>query len=519
MKSENRRLVWFPRLFPDETVFGAAARYKILTGSTAPFVLKRLFDTRTVVVNHELPSYLAKLTDALPQDGGYNVEALVQGHTALPYYANFLPSQRVVKIITAMIEGPGSGIGALLGLRTMSSHAPERWCYECADVDVKEYGQPYWHREHQLPGIYVCSRHSSILRKFANGILSQKKELRLPTLNRTGVEPAAYPRAKDIAPLQKIALRSASLLGAGVASAEAQELHGHYISRCADLFPDETPTRRISDLLGECFGQLAGLPGFGFLDSEDRDRWVSDWFHRGRMTASPLKHIVLTEALSGSSENFAEKDKEQRVLQTKLNSVRTQRSAMPAGAKLNVINGEPDQARRLAIVKTLDENPTASIKQIQKLVPAAYIWLYRHDREWLRLQVENRRRVRTNNGLRKDWELRDAMWAAQVRKEAILLARGQEGVRPVKITRTRLIRSTGKQATIEKNLNRLTQTARALDGFAESDQRFVERRLTWAHEELERRGIQPAKWRVERLAAVRPSTIARALDEKHRLKD
>jgi hypothetical protein len=38
-----------------------------------------------------------------------------------------------------------------------------RFCPSCAKEDISSYDQPYWHRAHQLPGIYVCSRHSVFL--------------------------------------------------------------------------------------------------------------------------------------------------------------------------------------------------------------------------------------------------------------------------------------------------------------------------------------------------------------------
>ena len=35
-----------------------------------------------------------------------------------------------------------------------------RWCYACADEDYQQYGTSYYHRDHQLPGVFHCHRHN-----------------------------------------------------------------------------------------------------------------------------------------------------------------------------------------------------------------------------------------------------------------------------------------------------------------------------------------------------------------------
>src|SRR5690606_1703919 len=41
---------------------------------------------------------------------------------------------------------------------------PCKFCPLCRIEDIERFGSPYWHREHQVAGAYLCLRHDSPLR-------------------------------------------------------------------------------------------------------------------------------------------------------------------------------------------------------------------------------------------------------------------------------------------------------------------------------------------------------------------
>ncbi|RCU45684.1 hypothetical protein DU002_14585 [Corallincola holothuriorum] len=46
----------------------------------------------------------------------------------------------------------------------LSTHVQRwRWCPECVAEDESEYGVPYFHRDHQLPGVFHCQKHQMAL--------------------------------------------------------------------------------------------------------------------------------------------------------------------------------------------------------------------------------------------------------------------------------------------------------------------------------------------------------------------
>jgi len=43
---------------------------------------------------------------------------------------------------------------------TITQHQCLRYCDRCVEYDTKTYGEPYWHRVHQLPGVFFCPIHN-----------------------------------------------------------------------------------------------------------------------------------------------------------------------------------------------------------------------------------------------------------------------------------------------------------------------------------------------------------------------
>ena len=52
-------------------------------------------------------------------------------------------------------------------LSTYGSHSTHvshwRWCPDCVVEDTDKYGVPYFHRDHQLPGVFRCHKHNQAL--------------------------------------------------------------------------------------------------------------------------------------------------------------------------------------------------------------------------------------------------------------------------------------------------------------------------------------------------------------------
>ena len=84
-------------------------------------------------------------------------EVLIR-HTLLPYYTRFFSAEKKRQVWHALCSGHGSGITSV---RTQMPDGAEglKYCPVCYHSDTTRYGEPYWHREHQIPLLPLCPTH------------------------------------------------------------------------------------------------------------------------------------------------------------------------------------------------------------------------------------------------------------------------------------------------------------------------------------------------------------------------
>ena len=79
-------------------------------------------------------------------------------HTLLPYYTRFFSAEKKRQVWHALCSGHGSGITSV---RTQMPDGTEglKYCPVCYHSDTTQYGEPFWHREHQIPLLPLCPTH------------------------------------------------------------------------------------------------------------------------------------------------------------------------------------------------------------------------------------------------------------------------------------------------------------------------------------------------------------------------
>lgn len=157
-------LAFFPHPYPDEILYSVFARYHRWSGNIeAKITQKELFGSITVSAIVDFPSHLKALMDRLPLGATYELTELVENHTMFPLYAPFLPVTRAQKILQAMYSDKGNSIYLTTGVMASAVSQPSflRFCPQCIKEDQMKWGEPYWHRAHQFPGVLVCPIHGS----------------------------------------------------------------------------------------------------------------------------------------------------------------------------------------------------------------------------------------------------------------------------------------------------------------------------------------------------------------------
>lgn len=124
--------------------------------------------------SHDLPGALDYFVQAT---GGVlgDIASILQNHTIAPILVAFQPLSSVDQLLRQLRS---SGLGQLkfqLGLVTSQfrAHFPLKACPQCMRDDVAHHYVAYWHRCHQLPGVWICPIHGDPLLEAqhkANGV-------------------------------------------------------------------------------------------------------------------------------------------------------------------------------------------------------------------------------------------------------------------------------------------------------------------------------------------------------------
>ncbi|MEH2365767.1 TnsD family Tn7-like transposition protein [Nostoc sp.] len=161
-------LSFFPTLYPDELLYSTLARYHIRSGNRSfkQTDLELFGYSSQQVCKITLTNHLNYLVKNLPLRSHQTVGNLLQNHTLYPFYANFLIPQQAWLLKDSMSKKLSGSILELAKVANGSSGESKKFlkfCPECLEQDTHQYGEPYWHRTHQVPGILVCPTHGVFL--------------------------------------------------------------------------------------------------------------------------------------------------------------------------------------------------------------------------------------------------------------------------------------------------------------------------------------------------------------------
>lgn len=157
---------FFPVPYPDEILYSVFARYHARSGNKYfAATAESLFGHDAARIVTELPNKLGFLVSQLQPGSSFTAGRFIDQNTLFPFYAPFLLPDRAKQLRTDMIErSPGGAIHGRLGVLTSNIEVDFlRYCPICAEEDFELYRETYWHRVHQLPGIFVCPHHSVFL--------------------------------------------------------------------------------------------------------------------------------------------------------------------------------------------------------------------------------------------------------------------------------------------------------------------------------------------------------------------
>ncbi len=97
----------------------------------------------------------------MPLNSPFDVDRLILEHTLFPYYTVFLSLENRGIIRRYILHGGDVEIyNKITGIiNPLAENKFLRFCPKCNKEDMERYGELYWHRVHQIRGIYICPHH------------------------------------------------------------------------------------------------------------------------------------------------------------------------------------------------------------------------------------------------------------------------------------------------------------------------------------------------------------------------
>lgn len=306
-------LSFFPSPYPDEILYSILARYHIRSGNISPkLTLQELFNSSNAIATAALPCNLTAIAANLSLISNITVQELIQHHTLYPFYAAFLPKERSRQVFKTMQSEYGGGIHGTVGIRASAVPVPKcfRFCPQCIQTDQEQYGELYWHRIHQVPGVLVCPDHAEVL---------QESSVVIQGFNRheyyaASIDNCVNQNAKATfseATLQTLRLLAQDACFLLTHPIPARDLNW-FAKQYRTLLIDRglaTATERVHqrELLNQflCFYGEQVLEALdSALNPDDEHNWLSSIVRKHRKAFHPIRHLLMIRFLGISIEEF-----------------------------------------------------------------------------------------------------------------------------------------------------------------------------------------------------------------------
>lgn len=309
-------IAFFPTPHPDELFYSAVARYKaIMQYSSGRFLLQELFGDQNVIATIDLPSRLDYFAGVLPFSHTYSPDRIIAENTLLPFYAPFLPIERLNQVKADMREDRGGSVHMRLGIMASRVRLPDwlRFCPLCALEERQKFPDGcYWHRTHQLPGVLICPEHGIHLQD--SDVVAYNRRSRYAFVTADSVIPKDLPISAsiqlttDYPVLQHLALDAAWLLEQRDIGLDSVSIHQRYLKilteRDLATYTGQVSAQALLSTFQQYYPQKLLSLLHCELEEGITDNWLFRLVRKPSNTQHPLHHLLLIHFLGHSAESF-----------------------------------------------------------------------------------------------------------------------------------------------------------------------------------------------------------------------
>lgn len=308
-------LLFFPNSYPDELLYSLCARYHRLSCNLSnKSTVKDLFGTATACAIVDLPSHLGELSKKIICRTLSDPDRLILERTLLPVYAPFLTVKKLKKLISFM-KGSSRGNRVHYSSGVMSSTVPVqsylKYCPECLSEDCEVYGESYWHRNHQFPGVLLCHIHDTWLVEDKSSAISSmnKHVFKLAPEANDADQISQSPKGGAIQHYRAVAQSVAWLLGQNQLLCQGlsvlHQKYSYYL-QTLDLanFRGRVSQKSLVEQFISYYGNDFLADVHCSIDQDSPENWLSKLVRKPRGATHPLKHFLLINFLGLNLADF-----------------------------------------------------------------------------------------------------------------------------------------------------------------------------------------------------------------------
>ena len=159
-----KQFTFFPTPYPDEMFYSVLCRYHQRSGAPPCTRMSRSMWGKRVSVNILLAQSLGQIAQFIPTQTGLTAHYFAVNNTVYPFLKPLMTEERGQQLLRLLESSQQEIQQAYLSSGLAKSGSPKwqflRCCEKCWQEDIHKYGEVYWHRLHQLPGILMCPIHS-----------------------------------------------------------------------------------------------------------------------------------------------------------------------------------------------------------------------------------------------------------------------------------------------------------------------------------------------------------------------
>ncbi|KQN25813.1 hypothetical protein ASE86_06315 [Sphingomonas sp. Leaf33] len=297
------------------SVVARCGRY-LQAPEAGPF-MRELLGRRWAIAGVGLPGHLATLVRDQPDHArDAAVDRLIDDATLFSFHTAFMPIEVRSQVREAM-RGDVSGIYTKLGLAAFKVRPPQRlrFCPDCLDAMEADFGDAWWRRDHQLPGVPVCSVHGTVLRisDVDPGDGNRHSFVAASRVVCRGDADLAIGSASDadLSRLLELATLASALLDAPPAALDHADRAKAFRARLTEAGLMRSARKVDHPALFDAFmARWGGVPDLipGLELGEDRERsWLAAMVRTGRRAAHPHQHLMLSAMLDGQGSRRADR--------------------------------------------------------------------------------------------------------------------------------------------------------------------------------------------------------------------